>query len=114
MLERPRSPLKSTVVVLPRAVYSTLNGRRSQDMACVVKGCRDAWGDLEHVSVPCALESADKLTDVIGIVEWSDAGLSPPLLFLVDVAAITDLDTSRIFEHEFCQVGGGSGEVDLS
>src|SRR5437870_1934975 len=35
------------------------NGRRSQDMAGVVKGCRDAWGNLEHVSVPRPLESSD-------------------------------------------------------
>ena len=68
MLGRPRSPLKSTVVVLPRAVYFTSNGRRSQDMAGVVKGSCHAWGDLERVSVPCTFESSDKLTDIIGIV----------------------------------------------
>jgi hypothetical protein len=35
------------------------NGRRSQDMAGIVKGSCHAWGDLEHASVSCALESSD-------------------------------------------------------
>jgi len=35
------------------------NGRRSQDMAGVVKGSCHAWGDLEYVSVSCVLKSSD-------------------------------------------------------
>ena len=52
------------------------NGRRSQDMAGVVKGRGHAWSDLEQIPIPCALKSSNELTDIIGIVEWLDTGLS--------------------------------------
>jgi hypothetical protein len=80
-------------------------------MSGVVKGRGHPWGDFEQVAVSRALESSNHLADVIGIVKGSDASLSLPLFPLIDVAAVTDLDMSRIFQHEFRQVGGGSGEV---
>ncbi len=90
------------------------NGRRSQNMAGVVKGSCHAWGDLEHVSVSCTLKSSDELTNVIGIVEWSNTGFPVPPFILVDVAAVTHLYSSRVFEHKFRQICGGSGEVHFS
>ena len=81
------------------------NGRRSQDMAGVVKGCGHARGNLEQVSVSCPLKSSDELTDVLGIVEWLGHRSFPfRCSCLVDVAAVAHLYTSRIFEHEFRQI----------
>ena len=53
--------------IATRGIFHS-DGGRSQYMAGVVKGSCHAWGDLERVSIPCAFESSDKLTDVIGIV----------------------------------------------
>ena len=44
--------------IAPGRVFQP-NGRRSQDMAGVVKGCRDSGGNLEYVSVSRPLESSD-------------------------------------------------------
>src|SRR4026207_1721716 len=90
------------------------NSRRSQDMAGVVKRSGHAWGNLKHIPVSCSLESANKLAHIIGIIERPDTGLSLPPFLLIDVPTITRLHTSRVFEHECCQIGGRSGEVYLS
>jgi hypothetical protein len=99
--------------IAARCIFHT-DSRRSQNMVGIVKGCRDARGYLEHVSVSCPLESSNELTDIIVIVEWPNTGPSLPLFLLINVATIIHLHASRIFEHEFRQIISGSGEIHFS
>src|SRR5262245_41480703 len=90
------------------------NGRRSEDMAGIVEGSGQAWRDLLNFSVSYSLESSDELTNVIGGVEWPNTSFPVPLFLPIHVAAVAHLYSSRVFEHQFRQICGGSGQVHLS